>query len=85
MKVLDDTPAVRLEDLKNVKLSANEILQLCCQVDVQLLGRNELQEKLLETVKTVPVKDCIPLAKQILQYITLNVLKMEEVRFYKYA
>ena len=45
MKALDDTPAVRVEDLNNVELPANEILQLCCQVDVQLLCRNELQDE----------------------------------------
>ena len=55
------------------------MLQLCCQADTELLNTTELQDKVKEAVRSVPVEECIPLTKQLLQYITLSALKMERV------
>ena len=49
------------------------MLQLCCQADTELLNTTELQDKVKQAVRSVPVEECIPLTKQLLQYITLSV------------
>ena len=55
------------------------MLQLCCQAEAKLLDRTELQDKVKQAVRLVPVEDCILLTKQLLQYIALSILKIEKV------
>ena len=66
-------------DFKEENLSTEEMFQLCCQADAELLGKTEVQDKVKQAVRSVPVGDCIPLTRQLLQYITLSVLKIEKV------